>query len=161
MKPKPASDSTTIMNEIVLPSDSNGLGTAFGGKVMQWIDICGAITALRHCRRQVVTASMDELHFHAPIKTGTIASLRGVVSASFKHSLEVVIEVHSEDPESGDTKHCCSALLTFVALDDQSRPTPVPPLLLRTPEEKRIQEEAALRRKRRLEHRQHTAHPRS
>lgn len=154
MDPKRAASSVTEMNEIVLPSDSNALGSAFGGKVMQWIDICAAMTAQRHCRTAVVTASMDELHFHAPIRIGMIASLRGVVMATFNRSLEIEVEVHSEEPRTGERKHCCSAVMTFTALDTDLKPTSVPPLLLETDAQRLRQQEALQRRTERLHHRQ-------
>jgi acyl-CoA hydrolase len=138
------------MTEIVLPSDSNALGTAFGGRVIGWIDICGAITAQRHCRTKVVTASMDQVHFHAPIKTGMVASLSALVTATFNRSLEVTVEVHSEDPISAERRHCCSARLTFAAVDDAFRPTAVPPLIVETEEQRALQEQAMERRRARL-----------
>src|SRR5688572_11317024 len=95
---KSSRESVTEMTEIVLPSDSNALGSAFGGRVMQWIDICAAIAAQRHCRKIVVTASMDDLHFHAPIRVGMIASLVARVNATFGRSIEVGVDVHSENP---------------------------------------------------------------
>lgn len=153
MLAKRSSDSLTEMNEIVLPSDSNALGNAFGGRVMQWIDVCAAIAAQRHTREVVVTASMDELHFHAPIRVGAIASLRGRVAATFSRSLEVVVDVLSEEPRSGERRVCCSARLTFVALDEQGKPCPVPPLLLETEEERAAQAEAEQRRANRLANR--------
>src|SRR4051812_10356486 len=105
------------MTEGILPSDGNVLGTAFGGKIMQWIDVCAAIVSQRHTHRIAVTASMDELHFLAPIKVGEVVALRGRVNAAFRRSLEIGVEVHSENPFTGERRHCCSALLTFVALD--------------------------------------------
>lgn len=154
MDPKRPADSVTEMNEIVLPSDSNALGTAFGGKVMQWIDVCAAMAAQRHTRKMVVTASMDELHFHSPIRIGMIAHLRAEVTATFRRSLEVEVKVHSEDPRSGERRHCCSARLTFTALDDGFQPTAVPPLLLETDEQRARQQAALERRAQRLKHRQ-------
>jgi len=156
-EPKSAKESLTEMTEIVLPSDGNALGTAFGGKVMQWMDVCAAISAMRHCRKVTVTASMDELHFHAPIRVGEIAHLRGRVNATFKHSLEVGVEVYSEDPVTGTRRHTCSALLTFAALDADGKPTTVPPLLLETQEEKDTQAAAAIRREQRLANRRRSA----
>jgi acyl-CoA hydrolase len=147
---KKSADSVTVMNEIVLPSDSNALGTAFGGKVMQWIDVCAAMAAQRHCRRRVVTAAIDELHFEAPIRVGEIASMRAEVTATFRRSLEVAVEVYGEDPVRGERRRCCSAFLTFTALDDASRPTEVPPLALETEEARRRAEEAEARRAHRL-----------
>ncbi len=154
MEAKRSSDSVTVMNEIVLPSDSNALGTAFGGRVMQWIDVCGAMAAQRHCRRRVVTAAIDSLHFRAPIRIGEIAAMRAEVTATFTHSLEVAIEVFGEDPVSGQKRVCCSAFLTFTALDEQFRPTAVPPLLLETDAERARASAAAERRAQRLAMRQ-------
>jgi acyl-CoA hydrolase len=154
VKGKKPEESITTMVEIVLPSDSNALGTAFGGRVIAWVDICGAIAAQRHCRSRVVTASMDEVHFHAPIRTGMIASLRAIVTATFRRSLEVSVDVHSEDPETGERKHCCSARLTFAALDASFKPTAVPPLILETEQEFELQREAEKRRAERLAHRE-------
>jgi acyl-CoA hydrolase len=147
---KPSRESVTEMNEVVLPSDGNVLGSAFGGKVMQWIDVCAAIAAQRHCRRLAVTASMDALHFHAPIRVGMIAALKARVNATFRHSLELGVEVESENPLTGERKRCCSALLTFVAVDESGKPMAVPPLLLETAEDRRLQQEAEARRLERL-----------
>lgn len=151
--PKPASESVTEMTELILPSDGNALGTAFGGRVMQWIDICAAIAAMRHARKVVVTASMDELHFHAPIRVGEIVHLKARVNGVFRHSLEVGVEVYSEEQISGVRRHTCSALLTFAALDAEGRPSPVPPLLLETEEEREMQRAAERRREQRLANR--------
>lgn len=149
---KSARESITEMTEFVLPSDGNVLGTAFGGKVMQWIDICAAIAAQRHCRQVVVTASMDELHFHAPIRVGMIASLRARVNAVFHRSLEIGVEVYSENPLTGERVHCCSALLTFAALAENGRSTtvPMPALLAEGPLDEELKEGAKLRREQRL-----------
>jgi acyl-CoA hydrolase len=157
MEGKPASTSRVQMTEIVLPSDGNALGTAFGGKVMQWIDVCAAIVSQRHARRVVVTASMDELHFHAPIKVGEVVVLDGRVNGTFRRSLEVGVTVHSENPLTGERRRCCSALLTFVALDESGKPAEVPPLLLDTPEERDLQAAAVRRREERLKHRRESA----
>lgn len=157
MQPKPASASATTMNEIVLPSDSNNLGTAFGGRVMAWIDICAAIAAQRHCRAKVVTASIDEVHFHAPIRAGMIASLEARVTATFSRSLEVSVTVYSEDPQTGVRNHCCSASSTFAALDDAFKPTAVPPLELITDQDRKRQASADARRAARLQRRRETA----
>jgi acyl-CoA hydrolase len=161
VKGKRSAESITSMTEIVLPSDSNALGTAFGGRVISWIDICAAITAQRHCRSKVVTASMDEVHFHAPIRVGMVACLDAIVTATFRRSLEVTVEVHSENPETGERRHCCSARLTFAALDDQFQPTAVPPLLVETEAEFELQREAEKRRAERLAHRQQSTRSRT
>ena len=121
-------DSAVTMTEIVLPSDTNALGTIFGGKVMSWIDIAGAIAASRHARRVVVTASIDALHFLAPIKLGHFVHIRARVNYSSRTSMEVGIRVDSENPITGEMTHTATAYATFVALDDHGRPTPVPPV---------------------------------
>ncbi len=159
MTPKASRESATGMTEIVLPSDGNALGSAFGGRVTSWIDICAAIAAQRHCRKIVVTASMDELHFHAPIRVGMIASLSARVQATFQHSLEVAVDVHSENPLTGERRHCCSALLTFAALDEAGKKATVPPLLLETPEDEAKQAEAEARRAYRLQNRKRSKEP--
>jgi len=155
--PRSPKESEVVMTEIVLPGDANALGTAFGGKVMQWIDTAAAIAAIRHTRKVVVTASMDELHFHKPIRVGEIVQIHARVNAVFHRSLEVGVEVFSEDQLTGRRHHTCSALLTFVALDAEGRPTTVPPLLLETQEERDLQAAAEARRAQRLANRRRTA----
>lgn len=134
------------MTEMVLPSDTNALGTIFGGKVMAWIDIAAAIAAGRHARRVVVTASIDALHFVAPIKVGHIVHIRAAVNFAGRTSMEVGVRVESENAVTGETTHTATAYLTFVALDDHGRPTLVPPVLPETPEEKRRFDQAQKRR---------------
>jgi acyl-CoA hydrolase len=149
-QPRPPAASDAQMVEPVMPGDANVLGSAFGGRVMQWIDLCGAVAAQRHCRKPVVTASMDELHFHAPVKVGHWAVLHSRVVAAFRTSMEVGVTVHTEDPLSGERRLCTSAFLTFVALDGSGKPSPVPPVSPQTDEEKRLESEAHNRRAERL-----------
>ncbi len=153
MDPQPASASTTVTHQLVLPSDSNSLGSAFGGQVLSWIDICAAICAQRHTQRQVVTASIDEVHFHAPLRVGMTAVIEARMNASFRHSVEIAVDVHAENPVSGYRKHCCSALLTFTALDEDFKPSPVRPLLLENDDDKKRQQAGEDRRKERLKNR--------
>ncbi len=138
------------MTQMILPPDANPLNAAFGGKVMEWIDVCGGIAAQRHCRRVVVTASMDDLHFHAPIGVGWIVTLRARVLAAFHTSMEVGVTVTAENPLTGERHLATSALLTFVALDGEGRKVPVPPLLMETDEERAAAREAEARRSQRL-----------
>jgi len=142
----------TLMTETVLPGDGNSLGTAFGGKIAQWIDIAAAIACQRHCRRRVVTASMDELHFLLPIKVGMIVELRAQVNAVFRTSMEAGVRIESEDPVSGERKHVCTAFVTFVAQDGNGKPVAVPPLEPETDEDRRRAHDAAERRSIRLAH---------
>ena len=143
--------SECVMTELVLPSDSNALGTAFGGRIMQWLDLAAAVACQRHCRSRVVTAQVDDLAFVAPIKLGMCVELRARVNAVFRTSMEAGVHVESEDPLTGERRHVCSAYLTFVAQDDTGRPIPVPPLQLETAEDRRREEDARHRRSLRLE----------
>ncbi|NOK36217.1 acyl-CoA thioesterase [Corallococcus exercitus] len=146
LSPKSPRDSEVVMTQLILPPDANNLNAAFGGKVMQWIDICGAVAAQRHCRQVVVTASMDDLHFHAPIRVGWIALLHARVLASFRTSLEVGVTVHAENPLTGERHLTTSALLTFVAQGQDGKGVPVPPLLLESEAERQAFAEAEARR---------------
>lgn len=150
LAPKSPRDSEVVMTQMILPPDANNLNAAFGGKVMEWIDICGAIAAQRHCRQVVVTASMDDLHFHAPIRVGWTVTLHGRVLATFKTSMEVGVTVYAENPLTGERSLTTSALLTFVALDKDGKGVPVPPLLLTTEEERVAFGEAEERRAQRI-----------
>ena len=140
---KSPQESAVIMTELVLPSDTNAIGTIFGGKIMSWIDIAAAISAGRYARRVVVTASIDALHFLAPVKLGHVVHIRAMVNYASRTSLEVGVRVDSENPITGEMTHTATAYTTFVALDDHSRPTPIPPLLPESPNEKRRYEEMA------------------
>jgi len=143
-------ESSVQMTEIVLPSDTNALGTIFGGKIMSWIDIAAAIAASRHARRVAVTASIDALHFLSPVKLGHFVNIRAMVNSAFKTSMEVGVRIDSENPLTGEITHTATAYTTFVALDDHGRPTPIPPVIPETPEEKRRYEESKKRRESRI-----------
>ncbi|HYO54387.1 acyl-CoA thioesterase [Archangium sp.] len=151
---KSARESEVVMTQMILPSDANSVNTAFGGKIMEWIDICGAVAAQRHCRQVVVTASMDDLHFHAPIKVGWTVTLHSRVIATFRTSMEVGVTVTAENPLTGEQHIATSALLTFVALTADGQRVPVPPLKLETEEERVAFREAEERRKERLARKQ-------
>ena len=150
MQAKAPRESLVQMTELVLPSDTNALGTIFGGKIMSWIDIAGAISAGRHARRSVVTASIDALSFLAPVKVGYVVHVRAQVNFAGRTSMEVGVRVDAEHPLTGVLTHTASAYTTFVALDDQGHPTVVPALRLETPEEQRRSEEALHRRQSRI-----------
>ena len=147
---RPPRESRVDMTELVLPSDANPLGSVFGGRVMQWIDIAAGIAAARHARRPCVTARMDALTFHSPIHVGEVAVLEARVLAAFTTSMEIGVTVHSEDLLTGDRKLCTSALLTFVSLDEQGVPMPVVPLVPESEPEREAFEAAQLRRAQRL-----------
>jgi acyl-CoA hydrolase len=133
-----------------MPGDANPVGTAFGGKVMEWSDLAASMAAMRHARLPVVTASVDQLTFLAPVRIGHMAILVAQVNAVFATSMEVGVEVTSEDPATGERRKCCDAFLTFVALGADGRPTAVPPLLVETEEERRRERDARVRRDARL-----------
>ncbi|MFW6086617.1 MAG: acyl-CoA thioesterase, partial [Myxococcota bacterium] len=145
-QPRPASASFTEMSQIVLPQHTNAIGSAFGGSIMSWIDICGAITAKRHCGRVAVTAFVDDLAFLAPIRLGDVVRLTSRVNATFNTSLEVSVRVERESAATGDRTLCADATVTFVAVDEQGTPQPVPPLALETEEDHRRAKRAQTRR---------------
>lgn len=142
------------MTQIVLPSHTNNHGNIFGGQVAAWCDICAAVSAQRFCRGPVVTASMDSLHFLNPIRKGMVVIFRSQVNQAWNSSMEVGVRVDAEDPISGETVHCCSAYLTFVALKNDGKPTVVPKLILDDPIFERRAKEAQYRRDNRLEMRE-------
>jgi acyl-CoA hydrolase len=150
-EPKAASESEAVMTQVILPSDANPLNAAFGGRIMEWIDICAGVSAGRHCRHAVVTASMDDLHFHTPIGVGWVVTLRARVLAAFHTSMEVGVTVHAENLLTGAQHLTTSALLTFVALNPDGTKAVVPPLRLETDAERTAFAEAHQRRKARLE----------
>lgn len=153
MEPKRASESAVEMTQIILPPHANSLNTIFGGQVAAWIDICASVAAIRHARNIAVTASMDDLHFLAPAHVGEVLILRAQVNRVFGTSMEVGVHVEAENPLTGEQRHTSTAYLTFVALDADGKPTPVPPLLAETEAEKRRYQQAEQRRIWRLERR--------
>ncbi len=150
LQAKKPSDSSVTMTEIVLPIHTNALGTIFGGTVMSWIDIAGAISAGKHARGTVVTASIDALHFIAPIKLGHVVEIKSCVNYAGKTSMEVGVRVDSENPITGERFHNVSAYLTFVALGSDGKPRTVPAVLAETETEKRRFEAAQHRRQARI-----------
>lgn len=152
-KSKSVSESKVEMLEIVLPNDANTLGNILGGKVMHLIDMACAVAAHRHCRRPVVTVSMDHLDFKHPIKVGDLIIVQASVNRVFRTSMECGAKVMSENLTTGERKHTSSAYLTFVALDENNRPMVVPQVVPETEEEKRRWREAGIRREQRIRER--------
>lgn len=136
MKAKTAKESLAITTEFVLPNDTNALGNLAGGRLLHWMDITSAISAHRHCKRVVVTASVNNVSFNQPIKLGSIVTLQAKVSRSFNSSMEVFIDVWVEDSVTGQKKKCNEAIYTFVAVDQNGSTLPVPGLIPETEEEK-------------------------
>jgi acyl-CoA hydrolase len=135
LQPKKASESLTIMTEIVLPNDTNALGNLMGGRLLHWMDICSAMAASRHCRRVVVTASVNNVSFDHPIKLGSILTVQAKVSRAFTTSMEVYIDVWVEDRVTGEKEKSNEAIYTFVAVDQNGCPLPVPEVIPETEEE--------------------------
>jgi acyl-CoA hydrolase len=148
---KRPSDSEIIMTELAIPNDANILGNVLGGRVMHWIDLAAATAAHRHCRAICVTAAIEGLSFLNPIKVGHLAHLKASVVCVGKSSLVVRVDVHSENMDTGEKKKTSEAYLTFVCLDKNGVPKPVPPLILETEEEEAECEKAKNIRKRMLE----------
>ncbi len=146
MKPKTAQDTYTVNTEIVLPNDTNTLGNLMGGRLLHWMDMVSAISAHRHCKRVVVTASVNNVAFTQPIKLASIMTLEAKVSRAFTSSMEVFIDVWVEDPVTSMRTKCNEAIYTFVAVDQNGSPLPVPELIPETEEEK-SRYAGALRRK--------------
>jgi len=146
---RPMRSSLMRMAELVMPNDTNPHGTLSGGRLMHWVDIAGAMSAMRHARRHVVTAAIDEVAFHAPLPEGFMVLLTAIVTCVGSTSMEVRVEVHGENPVSGDVAHATTAHLVFVALENGA-PVTVPGLVPETAEEHSLHERALRRRERRL-----------
>ncbi len=148
--PRPPSSSQVEMTQLVLPSDSNNQGTAFGGRILAWVDIAAAVAAGRHSGGPVVTASMDEVHFIRPIKRGDVVVLKARVNYVGRSSLEVGVRVEGEH-WGGGHYHALTAYTTFVALDEHDAPREVPRLALGDDADRRRFEDGRLRMERRKE----------
>jgi acyl-CoA hydrolase len=148
---RPVRESVSEYSELALPNDANSFGFLLGGKVMHLVDLAGAMAAMRHARRPVVTAAVDHMNFLHPIHIGQLVILRSSVNRAFRTSMEVGVKVFVEDLITGELKHTSSAYLTFVAIDQQGNRVAVPPVIPETEDEKRRYEEAGQRRAYRLE----------
>jgi acyl-CoA hydrolase len=153
---KPVRESRVEMVQIIRPEDANPLGIAFGGKVVEWMDMAGAISAVRHARKPCVTASIDNLAFLSPIKIGQFVIIRAAVNYTGQTSMEVGVWIESEDPLSGQRRLTTHGYLTFVALDELGHPSEIPPVIPETDEEKERYAEAKLRREAKLKRREET-----
>ncbi|MOA08761.1 putative acyl-CoA thioester hydrolase [compost metagenome] len=142
---KPASESRTLMTQIIFPLDTNHYETMFGGKLMEYMDKAAAIAAMRHARMQVVTASTDSLDFLAPIRVGEVIEVEAFVTWTNRSSMEVYVSVQSENLFSGKRKKTVTAFFTFVALDEQGKPAAVPSVVPQTEEEIKLHASAAER----------------
>jgi acyl-CoA hydrolase len=154
MEKKYVRESRTVKSSVVLPPDTNNYGTLFGGKLMAYIDDVAAISAIRHARKHVVTASTDSVDFLQPIKEGYSVCLESFVTWTKTTSMEVFVKVIAENLLSGERNVCAVSFLTFVAMGEDGKPTPVPKVIPETEEEKWLHEHAperAIARKKRRE----------
>jgi uncharacterized protein (TIGR00369 family) len=148
---KCSSDTEVTVSQQMMPSDANPLGNVHGGYVMKLIDEAGALAAMRHARRPVVTVAMDSITFLSPVRVGHLLTLHGKVNWVGKSSIEVGVHVEAENPITGEITHTNSAFAIYVALDDAGHPTCVPPLILETQEDRRRWSEGEHRQQYRLE----------
>jgi acyl-CoA hydrolase len=146
MKTKTPKESTTVTTKIVLPNDTNPHGNLFGGQLLGWMDVTAAITAQRHSRRVVVTASVNNVSFGSPIRESDVVTLEANISRAFNSSMEIIIDVYVENQVSGVRKKHNEAIYTFVAVDQNGGTITVPQLEPET-EEENIRYDGALRRK--------------
>ena len=151
LEPKPVRASACEYSEFALPNDANAFGNLLGGKVMHLVDLAGAMAAMRHARKPMVTASIDHMNFLHPVRIGQLVLLRASVNRVFRSSMEVGVKVFVEDLLTGETRHTSSAYLTFVALDAEGKRVPIPQAIPETEDEKRRFEDAGKRREYRLE----------
>ena len=146
MKSRRAAETLSITTKVVLPNDTNTLGNLFGGQLLAWMDVIASVSAHRHSKRVVVTASVNNVAFQKPINHGSIVTLEAKVSRAFSSSMEVFVDVFVEDHVTGKREKCNEAIYTFVAVDQNGGPIQVPELIPETDEEK-ARFEGALRRK--------------
>ena len=150
MKSKSPDESRTIMNELVLPNDTNTLNNLMGGRLLYWMDIAAAITAQKHCNSIVVTASVDNVSFKHPIKLGDLVSIEAQVTRAFTTSLEIRMTVWAQNLRTGTKVRSNTAYYTFVAIDDQGKKKKIPQLVPETEAQKQLYEDALRRRELRL-----------
>ena len=146
LPPRPPSDSESIVSELMMPHQVNNLGHVFGGELLSMVDRVAAVASMRHAGRPCVTVSIDRVEFLEPIYTGQLVTCTARVNFVGKTSMEIGVDVCAENLITGERRETNTCLLTFVAIDENHRPTPVPPLRLETPEEERRFRDAERRR---------------
>jgi acyl-CoA hydrolase len=150
LSPRPAAASRTEISAVMQVAQANNDGNVHGGTIMRMVDEAAGIAAVRHARRRVVTASMDDMSFLAPVYIGDLVTVRAMVNDAHRTSMEVGVRVDVENIATEEWRYVASAHLVFVALDADGRPTAVPPLIAMTDDEKRRQQQARVRREQRL-----------
>lgn len=146
LKPKPVRASFTQLADLILPSEANMYGTVFGGKILEMVDKAAAVCAMRHAGRPCVTVAMERVEFLVPIRLGNLLTVQARVHHAGRTSMEIGVDVYSEDIKKGGRRHTNSCLVTMVAVDERGRPAPVPPVIPETPAEKELYAAAARRR---------------
>jgi acyl-CoA hydrolase len=154
MEARPARDKQAALIRWMSITDANSAGFVHGGTVMKLCDEAAGIAAIKHCRTRIVTAAIDRMTFRHPVHVGELLTCRASVNAVWRTSMEVGVRVEAENPRTGEARHTSTAYLTMVALDDDGRPTAVPPLEVESPDEERRMREAELRRRNRLAERE-------
>lgn len=154
LTPKPVSASQVMLVQLMEITDANIAGIVHGGVVMKLVDTAAGLAAIKHCGGLAVTVAMDEMSFLAPVHVGDTITVKASVNEAYTTSLEVGVRVEAERIVTGERVHAASAYLVFVALDEEGRPRPVPPVIAETDIERRRQREAKIRRRKRLEHRE-------
>lgn len=149
-EPRAPSQSQSRSSHNTHPDLANVHGTVFGGHILSWIDETGAMTAVRHCRRAVVTVLIDAVEFRAPIHIGDFALVEATITRAWTSSMEIRVTVDAESPLSGERRRASEAFVTFVAVDERSRPQPVCPVAPETPAERALFDSAEERRQARL-----------
>jgi uncharacterized protein (TIGR00369 family) len=144
--------SRVTLSQLMHLEHANLLGNVHGGWVMKLADEAGALACMRHAQKKVVTVAIDSMTFRQPIKLGDLVTLSAEVTYTGRTSMEVTVEVHAENPVTGEQTHTNTAYLVYVALDDEGRPSSVPPLQAETEEDKQKMEQAKQRQERRLKH---------
>lgn len=153
MEGKTVSETSVVLVQKMTPQDANLAGNVHGGVIMRLIDDAAYVVATRHCRCNTVTASIDRMDFHSPVYVGDLVSFKASLNFVGTTSMEIGVRVETENLKTGEISHGVSAYLTYVALDENGKPAPVPPLILETEEDKRRNTEARARRRIRLQER--------
>jgi uncharacterized protein (TIGR00369 family) len=141
------------MSELMMPNMANNMGNVFGGVILSLVDRAAAVAATRHARRPCVTVSVDRVDFHEPIFLGELVTALASVNFTGRTSMEVGVRIEAENLLTGARRHTNSCYVTYVAVDERGRPTPVPPVAPETEDERRRYQAGAARRRRRLEER--------
>ena len=149
--PKPISASRVTLSQLMHPEHANLLGNVHGGWIMKLVDEAGALSCMRHAQKKVVTVAIDSMTFREPIRIGDLVILNAEVAYTGRTSMEAEVHVIAENPVTGEQTHTNTAYLVYVALDDKGKPSPVPPLLAETEDDKRKMTDALERQERRLQ----------